>query len=403
MDQDFYFNFEKKFRGSRESIINRISIYDSLIQLIIEKNQENKFLDIGSGRGEWLQKWDNKVSSCIGVEVDLNMINYCLNKGFEVLQGDAIKTLSNIETESISVITIFHTIEHLDNKYLNQLMTACYRVLDKNGLLIIETPSIDNILVSTKSFYIDPTHVNHIHPDGLSFLIEQKGFSKAAYFYINEGPLSTDSSTKMTKILNGVAQDIAFVVTKSEKTSQLIFEKQTEWQKYFKIALSTMDAAIAYDLENEKIISELNKKYIQILEDLDDYKLEINFLKKQLKHLILGIRVTKKLLSPFLFLIRKIKKIVMYWLNQAFNFSFKFRIVRKILNSDEFLNSVSYFLKKTVGASSNSIIIKIKNNIKKCSKNDSKSNGFNNLLRVHYRNSKMSRFYFSLLNKHKDK
>ena len=75
MDQDFYFNFEEKFRGSRENIIDRISIYDALIELIIKQNQENKFLDIGCGRGEWLQKWGHKVSTCVGIEVDTNMTN----------------------------------------------------------------------------------------------------------------------------------------------------------------------------------------------------------------------------------------------------------------------------------------------------------------------------------------
>ena len=37
MDQDFYFNFEKKFRGNREDIIDKISIYDPLVELLMNK------------------------------------------------------------------------------------------------------------------------------------------------------------------------------------------------------------------------------------------------------------------------------------------------------------------------------------------------------------------------------
>ena len=54
------------------------------------------------------------------------------------------------------------------------LIEECNRVLTDNGLLIIETPSIDNLTVSTKSFYLDPTHINLINPDWISFFIENK-------------------------------------------------------------------------------------------------------------------------------------------------------------------------------------------------------------------------------------
>ena len=40
MKSDYYLNFENKFRGSRENIIKRLSIYDSLIDLFISENNE---------------------------------------------------------------------------------------------------------------------------------------------------------------------------------------------------------------------------------------------------------------------------------------------------------------------------------------------------------------------------
>ena len=338
MDQDFYFNFEKKFRGSRENIIDRISIYDSLIQLIIKQKQDHKFLDIGCGRGEWLQKWNERGPDCIGIEVYSNMTNYCLNQGFKVIQDDAIKTLKSFESQSISVITIFHLIEHLDNNYLNQLMSSCYRVLAENGLLIIETPSIDNLLVSTKSFYLDPTHINHINPDSFSFLLEQKGFSKSNYYYINGGPLhSSTSSLKITKILNGVAQDITFIASKSNKISKLIFEEETYWQRDFSNALSTLEAAVAYDLEIQNVMDESQKKYKKVVEELNQSKSEILLLKNELKYLILLIKILKKIFKPFLSLFRYVVKKFIYILNKIFNLIIKFSIVRKTLKSENFL------------------------------------------------------------------
>ena len=397
MDQDFYFNFEKKFRGNREEIIERISIYDPLVELLIKQSKDHKFLDIGCGRGEWLQKWHQKISSSLGIEVDSNMANYCLNKGYQVIHDDAINSLKNISDESVTLITIFHMIEHLDNNYLNKLITSCYRILDKNGILIIETPSIDNLSVSTKSFYLDPTHVNHINPDGFSFLIDQKGFSKSKYFYINGGPLNSASPLKITKILNGVAQDVAFIATKSEKTSKLIFEEETDWQLDFNKCFSTLDAAIAYDIENEKQSNQLETKYLKVSQDLNLVKSELLLLRNDLKYLIIAVKILKKLLFPLLYIVRFSIKKTLYYLNKLFILILRFKLARKIFESGFFLNIVDLVLNKITGDSSHSIIIKIKNNIEKFKKNDSRSDKFNNMLRVHYRNSKMSNVYFNFL------
>ena len=59
MKSDFYFKFENKFRGDEDSILDGLSIYDSLIHQIISEVTEPKILDIGCGRGEFLQKWKN--------------------------------------------------------------------------------------------------------------------------------------------------------------------------------------------------------------------------------------------------------------------------------------------------------------------------------------------------------
>ena len=43
MKSDFYLEFENKFRGNRQNIINKLSIYDSLIDLYGSEisNKEN--------------------------------------------------------------------------------------------------------------------------------------------------------------------------------------------------------------------------------------------------------------------------------------------------------------------------------------------------------------------------
>ena len=50
MKSDFYLQFENKFRGNRQTIIKKLSIYDSLMELLIKENTQISLLDIGCGR-----------------------------------------------------------------------------------------------------------------------------------------------------------------------------------------------------------------------------------------------------------------------------------------------------------------------------------------------------------------
>ena len=94
---------------------------------------------------------------------------------------------------------------YIENEELSLLIEQCYRILTEDGLLIMETPSIDNLIVSTKTFYIDHTHINPINPDSISFLLEKSGFSNVKYYYINGGPLQDAHPLKFTRIFNGIS------------------------------------------------------------------------------------------------------------------------------------------------------------------------------------------------------
>ena len=213
MDSNYYLEFENKFRGDREKILNLFRSYEPLIDIAIDNHSSPSLLDVGCGRGEWLQICKSKFNESIGIESDYSMCQMCRANGLNVIEGDAIKKLSEFKSDSFSVITIFHLVEHLEYHQLLKLVNECNRVLRTDGILIIETPSIDNLIVSSKLFYIDPTHINHINPDSFSFCLEKSGFTYVKNFYINGGPLEDANQLKITRILNGVAQDLLIVAT----------------------------------------------------------------------------------------------------------------------------------------------------------------------------------------------
>ena len=113
MRSNSYLDFENKFRGDTKSILSQFSKYDPLINLIIKDIDNPTFIDIGSGRGEWLQKWID-IGDCIGIENDPGMINKCREKGLNIICGDAVNTLQTLSSNSVSILTMFHVIEHVN-------------------------------------------------------------------------------------------------------------------------------------------------------------------------------------------------------------------------------------------------------------------------------------------------
>ena len=90
MDSDFYTEFENNFRGSREQIINVLSNYDGLIDYILDSDSKSSLLDIGSGRGDWIQKCNAKGFKSIGLELDPKMVNDCKKLNLNIKQRSAI-------------------------------------------------------------------------------------------------------------------------------------------------------------------------------------------------------------------------------------------------------------------------------------------------------------------------
>ena len=386
-----YLNFENKFRGDREKILNIFSAYEPLIEMAIEDKVSPILIDIGCGRGEWLQRCQKKFFKTIGIESDKYMAEVCREHGLNVVEGDAIDQLSNFDNNSISVITIFHVIEHLNFKRLLQLIYECRRILSDEGLLIMETPSIDNLIVSTNLFYTDHTHINPINAEAISFHLKESGFYKVKYYYINGGPLQNSTPLKITRIFNGIAQDLCVIATKNQKISERIFSNASKWEPHLNQGLSLFDAAIEYDNKLESWIND-NKRNeynnesenIFLREEILLLKEEIYLLKSRLRIFIYVYRILNKIKNIFMFLVGMIKKILISTLYRVFefliNFDFVIPIIMKILDN-------SY----------NSKVSKIRNKLKTILDEKSKFKNFNNKLLAHFEQSNKSKDYLGLL------
>jgi O-antigen chain-terminating methyltransferase len=201
MMDDYYVAFENAFRGSRSAIQKNYSAYIELLEM----DTVSKALDIGCGRGEWIQLLQQKGIEAHGVDANSTMISLCEEEGIQhVTCKDAITYLKECDNESFDFISAFHLIEHLPLEITLLLLAQIMRVLKPQGKLVIETPNPDNLLVSSLTFYNDPTHRNPIPKEVAKFLCEYAGFKEIESISLHPFPkeMHFKEDSEVTHVLN---------------------------------------------------------------------------------------------------------------------------------------------------------------------------------------------------------
>jgi glycosyltransferase involved in cell wall biosynthesis/SAM-dependent methyltransferase len=215
VSDQFYKAFEDKYRGSRELIKLRMRVYLPFTQPLLQIYPKGEALDLGCGRGEWLELISEQGFIARGVDIDDGMLQACRDRGLLVEIADAVTHLQSLPTDSVCIISGFHIAEHLPFNVLQQLFVEALRVLTPGGLLILETPNPENIEVGTNSFYLDPTHERPIPPKLLSFLAEHYGYQRWKVLRLQESDyLRGDLNPAIMRIIDGVSPDYAVIAQK---------------------------------------------------------------------------------------------------------------------------------------------------------------------------------------------
>jgi O-antigen chain-terminating methyltransferase len=72
-------------------------------------------------------------------------------------------------------VTAFHFVEHVPFEMLIRIVDEIRRTLKPGGLLFLETPNPENLIVGGCNFHTDPTHRNPIPSETLKFIVESRG------------------------------------------------------------------------------------------------------------------------------------------------------------------------------------------------------------------------------------
>lgn len=180
--EELYEDLEDTFRGTREAVQAKVAPYIDDVRSVMGRGP---VVDVGCGRGEWLELLRDAEIEAYGVDSNEVVVERCVARGLDARFGDALANLRGLPEGSVRAVTTFHVAEHLSLDTLVGLVDAALVALKPGGLLIVETPNPTNLIVGAASFYLDPTHLKPLHPQFLQFLVEARGFAETEVRYLN--------------------------------------------------------------------------------------------------------------------------------------------------------------------------------------------------------------------------
>ncbi|HKC57397.1 MAG TPA: class I SAM-dependent methyltransferase [Vicinamibacterales bacterium] len=226
LDSHKYVGFEDQFRGSTEDIRRRVEEYLPIFSGIRDQGSGigSDVLDIGCGRGEFLDLLREHGIRARGVDVNPAMVEVCRGKGLEAETADALAYLRGLPDASLGGLFAAQVVEHLEPRYLARLLDAAFEKLRPGAPIVLETINPACWFAFFESYIRDLTHVRPVHPDTLKYLLIATGFQHVEIRYRAPYP----EGEKLQKLAGGgqqaaLADLVETLNANVEKINRLLF------------------------------------------------------------------------------------------------------------------------------------------------------------------------------------
>lgn len=137
---------------------------------------QGKILDIGIGSGLFIKLLSPNKWHVYGIDINSVLIKNLKLYGFTHLKRARIKDISY--PFQFDVITCFDVLEH--DKNLNDNIKKIHKLLDKEGLLVVQVPNysgfLPRLLGENWDWWSVPDHVFHFSSSVLSNILENENF-----------------------------------------------------------------------------------------------------------------------------------------------------------------------------------------------------------------------------------
>jgi 2-polyprenyl-3-methyl-5-hydroxy-6-metoxy-1,4-benzoquinol methylase len=175
-----YSDFEQRFRGEETSVKEKLKKY------LPHFAESDNILDIGCGRGEFIQLLHEEGKQAEGIDLSESMLNVARERGLTCTNSDALGFLKQKPNDSLGGIFSAQVIEHLEPEYLRELVIESLRVLRKDAPILLETVNPLSVFALSNIYFLDVTHQKPLHPEFMRYLLESSGFSDVNIIYPEE-------------------------------------------------------------------------------------------------------------------------------------------------------------------------------------------------------------------------
>ncbi len=172
LDAFKYLGFEDQFRGSADEIRVRLEQY------VPRFIGQTDVLDIGCGRGEFLDLLRAHGIRGRGLDLNHEMAEVSRARGLDVAEGDALGYLTSLDDASLGGLFAAQVVEHLEPVYLARLLETAWHKLRPGGIVVLETINPACWVAFFESYIRDFTHVRPLHPETLQYLVRVSGFQQ---------------------------------------------------------------------------------------------------------------------------------------------------------------------------------------------------------------------------------
>jgi O-antigen chain-terminating methyltransferase len=164
-----YSKFAERFRGTEEYVKAGQRLY------LPDFEGCRNVLDIGCGRGEFLEMMRDASVPARGIDVGAESVAVCRLKGLDAEIADVFPYLASIEEGTLDGIFCSQVVEHLPPERLPEMIRLCAERLARGGVIVIETPNPECLAIFATHFYLDPTHTRPVPHPLLMFYLEEYG------------------------------------------------------------------------------------------------------------------------------------------------------------------------------------------------------------------------------------
>lgn len=134
-----------------------------------------RVLDVGCGRGEFIELLGARGVFAAGIDIDENMVNFCHQRGLPVVRADLFEYLPQHRGE-FDGIFCSNLIEHMTAEQALQFVRSAFASLADGGVILVATPNPESLIVHLFEFWRDPTHIRLYNRPLLEFFLISAGF-----------------------------------------------------------------------------------------------------------------------------------------------------------------------------------------------------------------------------------